>query len=121
MNWFRRTQIRHWPIDPEKAEFGSLAAFGTEANRECVAVRYRGDQELRCLPIAQFVRETRERMANGRRLEIEKLKIAPIARRRFSGFFDGLTDWSEATRKARSRVDSAERKLNRLLDQYRLD
>lgn len=120
MFWRRRTRrtTRNWPVDPERVQFGSLAAFGREASREGVALRLTGEREARFVPFARFRRDVEEALARGRRMRVEELRVAPILRRRHAAFFDRLTDWGPATRRAVDRADRAHARFRRALDSY---
>jgi hypothetical protein len=90
-----------WIIDPSKVALGAVVEHGSRnLSRSHVRVQYRGASGPRFVPLAEFVRRCREAVRDGVSLDIEHLLVAPILKRRHAKFFDHLTDWTLATRRA---------------------
>ncbi len=68
---------------------------------------------MQFVPLAAFIRRCNEVMHNGRQLEIEHLLVAPILKQRYAVFFDGLTDWGPATRRAYTSSPTRQRPTSR--------
>jgi len=99
MFWRRHTP--RWFIDPSKVAFGSVIEYRSRnLSRSHVRVKYHLESEVRFMPLATFIRRCQEFIRGGRSLDIEHLLVAPILKRRYADFFDGLTDWGPATRRA---------------------
>lgn len=98
---FWRHRKPRWLIDPLKVALGSVIQ-GSSGNlsRSHVRVKYRREREARFVPLAAFIRGCREAVRGGRSLDIEHLLVAPIIKQRYPKFFDGLTDWGPAVRRA---------------------
>ncbi len=92
MGWKRK----RWPVDSENVEYGSVV-FG---DGQGVLVRYEGESRPRCMSIPTFVRKTISDIKKGRPLRIVQLCISPRTKRRYSMFFDNLTDWTPAAKNA---------------------
>ncbi len=91
-----------WIIDPSKVAFGAVVEHGSRnLSRSHLRVQYRGASGPRFVPLAEFVRRCREAVRDGVSLDIEHLLLAPILMRHHAKFFDHLTDWIPATRRAR--------------------
>lgn len=100
MLWRRNKQ--KWIIDPSKVAFGAVVEHGSRnLSRSHVRVQYRGVSDQRFVPLVEFVWRCREAVRDGVSLDIEHLLLAPILMRRHAKFFDHLTDWTPATRRAR--------------------
>ena len=103
MFWRRKKPT--WIIDPSKVEFGAVAEHGSRnLSRSHVRVLYRGASCSQFVPLASFVGRCREAARDKVSLDIEHLLVAPILKRRYAKFFDRLTDWIPATRRARARL-----------------
>jgi len=101
MMWRRRKP--GWLIDPSNVVFGSVVESGRlNLSRSHVKVRYRHEAGARFVPLATFIRSCQDGLRSGKPLDIEQLIIAPIVKRRYAEFFDRLTDWEPATRRASS-------------------
>jgi len=93
-----------WPIDPSQVAFGSVVRGGVgDLSRSHVRVRYHRDPELQFVPLALFATRCYEAIRAGLSLEIEHLLVAPITKQRHARFFDRLTDWGPAARRARKK------------------
>ena len=91
-----------WLIDPSKVAFGAVVEHGSRnLSRSHVRVQYRGVSDQRFVPLVEFVWRCREAVRDGVSLDIEHLLVAPILKRRYATFFDRLTDWAPASRRAR--------------------
>jgi hypothetical protein len=53
------------------------------------------------LAVAVFAQRCQDAIRSGQPLDIEHLLVAPVIQRRHASFFDGLTDWVPAARRAR--------------------
>lgn len=92
-----------WLIDPSKAVFGSVVDnIRRNLSRSHVRVKYHHRSNVQFVPLAAFVKRCNEVIRAGRSLDIEHLLVAPILKRRYAKFFDRLTDWGPATRRALS-------------------
>lgn len=99
-----------WLINPSKVAFGSVVERpGRNLSRSHVRVEYGREAEVRFEPVAAFARRCRETLLDGRSLDIESLLVAPIVKQRHASFFDSLTDWGPATRRARRSRPAAAR------------
>jgi len=99
MFWRRRKP--GWFIDPSNVTFGSVVEDKTRnLSRSHVRVKYHRDPAIRFVPLATFFRSCHESTRTGRSLDVEHLLVAPILKRRHEKFFDRLTDWGPATRRA---------------------
>lgn len=99
MFWRRRRP--DWFIDPSKVAFGSVVENRCRnLSRSHVRVKYHHESEVRFVPLATFIRRCHEVTRGGRCLDVEHLLVAPILKRRHARFFDRLTNWGPATRRA---------------------
>jgi hypothetical protein len=99
---FWRRPKPEWLIDPSKAMFGSVVDdMPRNLSRSHVRVKYHHQSDVEFVPLAAFMKRCNEVIRAGRSLDIEHLLIAPILKRRYAKFFDRLTDWGPATRRAR--------------------
>ena len=99
MFWRRRKP--DWFIDPSKVAFGSVVENSSRnLSRSHVRVKYHQESEVRFVPLATFIGRCHEVIRGGRSLDIEHLLVAPILKRRYAEFFDRLTNWGPATRRA---------------------
>ena len=97
MLWKKTTQ--DWPVDPRCVEYGSIAdKSGRNCSRTHLLVQYSADTRPHLVPLSRFVSETSATLRHGQALEIRYMRVAPLAWRRYRGFFDRLTDWLPATR-----------------------
>jgi hypothetical protein len=97
----RRRRKPEWFIDPSRVAFGAVVEHSRRnLSRSHVEVRYRGASGPQFVPLAAFIRRCREAIRGGASLDIEHLLVAPILKRRYAKFFDRLTDWTPATRRA---------------------
>ena len=92
-----------WPIDPENVDYGSIV-LGVDQG---VFVRYVGESTARIMSITEFTRKTGFQLEKHRRLRIAHLRISPRTKRRYSAFFDTLTDWKLAAQTALDRSKSS--------------
>jgi phage-related protein len=100
---FRRRSKPEWLVDPSKAVFGSVVDnIRRNLSRSHVRVKYHQQSEARFVPLATFMKRCNEVTRGGQSLDIEHLRVAPILKRRYTRFFDRLTDWGPATRRALS-------------------
>lgn len=98
---FWRRPKPKWLIDPAKVAFGAVVESSRRnLSRSHVRVTYCGAIDPQFVPLAAFVRRCREGIRGGASLDIEHLLVAPILKRRYARFFDRLTDWTPATRRA---------------------
>lgn len=108
--WWKRQEPR-WPIDPEAVAFGSVVeGRNRNLSRTHVLVEF-ARAEPRCVPLAEFTRTIAARLADGRPLRVKRLTVAPLTKRRHAQFFDRLTDWEPATRRALGSSRSARVRL----------
>jgi len=99
MLWRRRKP--KWLIDPSNVAFGTVVENRSRnLSRSHVRVKYRRESEARFVPLVNFIWNCQEAIRDGRSLDIEDLLVAPILKRRYTKFFDRLTDWGPATRRA---------------------
>jgi len=99
MFWRRRKA--EWFIDPSKVAFGVVVENSRRnLSRSHVRVKYHRESEVQFVPLAAFIRRCREVIGSRRSLDIEHLLVAPILKRRYAKYFDRLTDWGPATRRA---------------------
>jgi hypothetical protein len=90
-----------WYIDPSRVALASIVGNGgRNLSRSHVKVKYRLDGTFQFEPLPAFIRRCHEAMNDGRALEIERLVVAPIIQQRHNAFFDRLTDWGPARRRA---------------------
>ena len=90
-----------WPIEPARVALGSVVENGSKnLSRSHVRVKFHHEPEALFLPLAAFIRRCRELIRGGRSLDVEHLLVAPIVKQRYAKFFDRLTDWGPATRRA---------------------
>jgi hypothetical protein len=90
-----------WHISPSKVTFGSVVENGSRnLSRSHVRVKYRREPEVQFVPVPKFIQRCHEVIQDGRSLDIEQLLIAPIIKQRYAKFFDRLTDWGPAARRA---------------------
>jgi len=102
-----------WLIDPRRVAFGSVVEDnGRDLSRSHVRVKYRYDPAMRFVPLVAFFLSCRDHVRDGRSLAIEHLLVAPIIRQRHADFFDRLTDWGPATRRALRRPPRMQRRLS---------
>ena len=98
---FWRRRIPEWSIDPKKVAFGAVVENKVRnLSRSHVRVKYGRGPEVQFVPLAAFIRRCRETSRDRRSLDIEHLLVAPILKQRYAKFFDHLTDWDPATRRA---------------------
>lgn len=98
---FWKAREARWLVDPSNVAFGSVVDNSRRnLSRSHVRVKYRHEAEALFLPLATFVRRCLEGMQGRRSLGIEQLLVAPIVRQRHAEFFDRLTDWDPAMRRA---------------------
>jgi len=99
MIWKRRKP--DWFIDPSNVALGRVVGSSSRSlSHSHVRVKYRRETEVRFVPLAAFARSCHECIRGERSLDIEHLLVAPILKRRYATFFDRLTDWGPATRRA---------------------
>jgi hypothetical protein len=99
MFWKRRKP--GWFVDPAKVRFGSVLDHTNQnLSRSHVRVKYDHEHEARFVPLVDFISRCREAIRVGRSLGIEHLLVAPIVKQRHASFFDCLTDWAPAMRRA---------------------
>lgn len=102
MFWIRRNAT--WPIDPSQVTFGCVVRGGIgDVSRTHVGVRYRHEPKVQFVPLALFATRCYEAIREGLPLEIDHLLVAPITKQRHERFFDRLTDWAPAARRARKK------------------
>jgi len=90
-----------WQIDPSRVALGSIVGNGgRNLSRSHVKVKYRPEGCFEFEPLPVFIRRCHEALSGGRTLEIEHLVVAPIVQQRHNAFFDRLTDWGPARRRA---------------------
>jgi len=90
-----------WFIDPSKVAFGSVVELRIRnLSRSHVKVSY-GGTHAQFIPLGSFMRRCQKSIRNGHTLGIEHLRVAPVLKQRHARFFDSLTDWRPATRRAR--------------------
>lgn len=90
-----------WLIDPSNVAFGSVVQGGNRnLSRSHVRVRYRLEPDGQFVPLAAFIRRCTEAIRGGGALKIEHLLVAPVMKQRYPKFFDRLTDWGPAIRRA---------------------
>jgi hypothetical protein len=98
---FWKSRKPTWHISPSKVAFGSVVENGSRnLSRSHVRVEYRREPGARFVPVPTFIRHCREVIQEGRSLDIEQLLVAPIIKQRYARFFDRLTDWGPAARRA---------------------
>jgi hypothetical protein len=98
---FWRTHKPTWLIDPARVELGSIVGSdGRNLSRSHVKVKYRLDRDFRYEALPVFVRRCNEALSGGRALKIKQLVVAPIVQQRHTAFFERLTDWGPARRRA---------------------
>jgi len=98
---FRKQRSPEWPIDSANVTFGSVVDGRTRnLSRSHVRVRFRGAEPM-LMPVRSFARRCHVSMRDGVPLLVEHLLVAPILRRRHADFFDRLTDWCPAEKRAR--------------------
>lgn len=99
MSWKRRRPV--WLIDPSKVAFGSVIQDRSRnLSRSHVRVKYNRESSARFVALDAFVQRCHEYIGRGLSLDIEDLLVAPILKRSHGRFFDLLTDWGPATRRA---------------------
>lgn len=112
---FWRNRRPRWLIDPLRVTLGSVIEKGKRnLSRSHVRVKYLDETEARLLPLAVFFRRCQTFIRAGRSLDIEHLLVAPIVKQRYAKFFDLLTDWAPAARRAYR--SAPERKRPKLRD-----
>jgi hypothetical protein len=100
---FWRSRKPRWLISPLKVALGSVIGKGNRnLSRSHVRVKYHHDPEVLFLPLGIFIRKCQAFIRSGRSLDIEHLLVAPIIKQRHAKFFDLLTDWEPAARRALS-------------------
>lgn len=98
---FWKSRKPTWHISPSKVAFGSVVENGSRnLSRSHVRVKYRREREAQFIPVPTFIQRCQEVIRNGRSLDIEQLLVAPIMKQRYAKFFDRLTDWGPAARRA---------------------
>lgn len=98
---FRRRRKPSWLIDPSRVALGSVLENGNRnLSRSHVRVKYRNEPEVLFVPLATFVRRCVEVLRGEASLDVEHLLVAPITKQRYAKFFDRLTDWGPAARRA---------------------
>lgn len=99
MFWKRRKPA--WFIDPSNVTFGSVIdPGGRNLSRSHVRVKFHRESQWHFIPLSTFVRRARAAIRAAGSLDIEHLLVAPVLKRRYTRFFDRLTDWGPATRRA---------------------
>jgi hypothetical protein len=76
-------------------------------------VRRTGDSESQYVSLSDFAQEVRAAIKKGRRLPIEHLRIAPIARRKLQ-ILQQLTDWERVAEKAMLRAKKSSYRVRTL-------
>jgi len=90
-----------WLIEPSNVSFGSVVEGGSRnLSRSHVRVRYQLESNAQFVPLSAFIRRCTEAIRRGQTLEIEHLLVAPVMKQRYPKFFDRLTDWGPAVRRA---------------------
>jgi len=90
-----------WLIDPSNVAFGSVVEGGNRnLSRSHVRVRYQLEANAQFVPLSAFIRRCTEAIRGGQTLKIEHLLVAPVMKQRYPKFFDRLTDWGPAIRRA---------------------
>lgn len=90
-----------WHIDPARVALGSIVGDGgRNLSRSHVKVKYRPGGSFQFEPLPVFIRRCHEALNAGQTLEIEQLVVAPIVQQRHGAFFERLTDWGPARRRA---------------------
>ena len=90
-----------WQIDPARVALGSIVGEGgRNLSRSHVKVKYRFGGSFHFEPLPVFIRRCNEALSGGPALEIEHLVVAPIVQQRHVAFFERLTDWGPARRRA---------------------
>jgi len=98
---FWRRPKPDWFIDPSSVAFGSVVdECSRNLSRSHVRVKYHHEAQARYVHLVAFAQSCRENMRIGRSLGIEHLLVAPIVKQRNTEFFDRLTDWDPARRRA---------------------
>jgi hypothetical protein len=99
MFWKRRKP--GWFIEPSRVALGSVIENGSRnLSRSHVRVKYQSEPAVQFVPLGSFIERCLEVIRAGRPLAIEHLLIAPIVKHHNARFFDRLTDWGPATRRA---------------------
>jgi len=111
---FWKSRKPRWLVSPLKVSLGSVIGRGNRnLSRSHIRVKYQHDSEVRFLPLGVFIRKCQAFMRSGDPLDIEHLQVAPILKQRHAKFFDLLTDWKPATRRAtRSAAERQRPELN---------
>jgi len=98
---FWRRSKPSWSVNPVNVAFGSVVENGSRnLSRSHVKVKYLHESQVRFVPLARFIQRCHEVKRGGRPLGIEHLLVAPIIKQRYAEFFDRLTDWGPAARRA---------------------
>jgi hypothetical protein len=96
-----------WPIDPLRVALGSVVDDSSlSLSRSHVRVKYHRQTRAQFMALGTFMQRCREDVRGGRALDIEHLLVAPIVKQRYPRFFDSLTDWGPARRRACSVPES---------------
>jgi hypothetical protein len=111
---FWRRKKPRWLVDPLKVALGSVIEKGSRnLSRSHVRIKYHHESEVSFLPLATFVRHCQAFIRGGRSLDIEHLLVAPVVKQRYAKFFDRLTDWGPAARRAYRSVPAQRRPESR--------
>ena len=88
-------------IDPSNVGFGSVIDNNSRnLSRSHVRVKYQHESAVLFVPLAPFIRRCHEAIQGGQPLGIDHLIVAPITKQRYAPFFDRLTSWGHAGRRA---------------------
>jgi hypothetical protein len=97
-------------IDPSDVGFGSVIDNSSQnLSRSHVRVKYHHQSEVLFVPLAVFIRRCHEAIQGGQPLGIDHLIVAPIIKQRYATFFDRLTSWGPAARRAYSPLPAEQR------------
>jgi len=98
---FWRRSKSSWPVESSKVQLGSVVDLrGQHLGRTHVRVKYLRESQAQFVPLVTFVQRCQEALRDGKPLRIDHLLVAPIIKQRYAEFFDRLTDWGPATRRA---------------------
>ena len=97
-------------IDPANVGFGSVVDnHRRNLSRSHVRVKYQHEAAALFVPLALFIRRCHEAIQGGQPLGIDHLIVAPIIKQRYATFFDRLTSWGPAARRAYSPLPAEQR------------